>query len=127
MPFILVAIGALLIAYGFVIDPILDAIGRLPYAMRLVCCFLLIAPPAFLMGFPMATAMTWLGRLGKEAMFIWAWGINGSMSVVGAAAVPIVATAFGLSTVLEVSGIAYFVAILAFPAIFLSPSGSQAD
>ena len=119
MPVIFIAIGALLIAYGFVIDPILDAIGRLPYALRLVCCFLLIAPPAFLMGFPMSTAMTWLGRLGKNAMFLWAWGINGSFSVIGAALVPIIATSFGLASVLQISGLAYLLAAPAFFAIFL--------
>ncbi|MBS0567432.1 MAG: hypothetical protein JSS59_08490 [Proteobacteria bacterium] len=123
MPVIFVAIGALLIAYGFVIDPILDAIGRLPYALRLVCCFLLIAPPAFLMGFPMSTAMTWLGRLGKNAMFLWAWGINGSFSVIGAALVPIIATSFGLASVLQISGIAYLIAAPAFFAIFLPVRG----
>lgn len=119
MPIIFVAIGALLIAYGFVIDPVLDAIGRLPYALRLVCCFLLIAPPAFLMGFPMSTAMTWLGRLNKNAMFLWAWGINGSFSVIGAALVPIIATSFGLASVLQISGLAYLIAAPAFFAIFL--------
>ncbi len=119
MPVIFVAIGLLLIGYGLVIDPVLDAIGSLPYALRLVCCFLLIAPPAFLMGFPMSTAMTWLGRLNKNAMFLWAWGINGSFSVIGAAAVPIIATSFGLATVLQISGIAYLIAAPAFFAIFL--------
>ncbi len=119
MPIIFVAIGLLLIAYGFLIDPILNAIGSLPYALRLVCCFLLIAPPAFLMGFPMSTAMTWLGRLNKNAMFLWAWGINGSFSVIGAAMVPIIATSFGLASVLQISGIAYLIAAPAFFAIFL--------
>jgi predicted membrane-bound spermidine synthase len=119
MPIIFVAIGLLLIGYGFLIDPILNAIGSLPYAMRLLCCFLLIAPPAFLMGFPMSTAMTWLGRLNKKAMFLWAWGINGSFSVIGAAAVPIIATSFGLARVLQISGFAYLLAIPAFFAIFL--------
>ena len=58
------------------------------------CCSasLLIFPPAFLMGFPMPTAMTSLARLGKDHMFLWAWGINGCFSVVGAALVPIIAT-----------------------------------
>lgn len=125
LPAILLAIGLLLIAYAWWLDPVLGRIGAMSYGLRILCCFALVAPPAFLMGFPMATAMTWLGRLGKEAVFIWAWGINGAMSVVGAAAVPIVATAFGLSTVLTISGIAYLVAIMAFPAIFLSPRGSQ--
>ncbi|MEP6939050.1 MAG: hypothetical protein ABI846_04750 [Rudaea sp.] len=119
MPGIFIAIGLLLIAYGFLIDPVLNAIGSLPYALRLVCCFLLIAPPAFLMGFPMSTAMTWLGRLNKNAMFLWAWGINGSFSVIGAAMVPIIATSFGLASVLQISGIAYLIAAPAFFAIFL--------
>ena len=60
-------------------------------------CFLFIAPPAFLMGFPMSVAMTTLGRLGKEHMFIWAWGVNGCFSVIGAAAAPVLATSFGLA------------------------------
>ena len=119
MPGIFVAIGLLLIGYGFMIDPILNAIGSLAYPLRLVCCFLLIAPPAFLMGFPMSTAMTWLGRLNKNAMFLWAWGINGSFSVIGAAMVPIIATSFGLAAVLQISGIAYLIAAPAFFAIFL--------
>ena len=34
-------------------------------------------------------------------MFVWAWGINGCFSVIGAALVPIVATSFGLSAVLD--------------------------
>jgi predicted membrane-bound spermidine synthase len=119
MPGIFVAIGLLLIGYGFLIDPVLNAIGSLPYALRLVCCFFLIAPPAFLMGFPMSTAMTWLGRLNKNAMFLWAWGINGSFSVIGAAMVPVIATSFGLAAVLQISGIAYLIAAPAFFAIFL--------
>jgi hypothetical protein len=71
------------------------------------------------MGFPMSTAMTWLGRLNKNAMFLWAWGINGSFSVIGAALVPIIATSFGLASVLQISGIAYLIAAPAFFAIFL--------
>ena len=59
----------------------------------------------------MAVAMTWLARLGKDEMFIWAWGINGCFSVVGAALVPILATAFGLSAVLNTSAVAYLLAI----------------
>ena len=70
-----------------------------------------IAPPAFLMGFPMATAMGWLAKLRKEPMFLWAWGINGCFSVIGAALVPIVATSFGLPAVVLVGAVAYLIAI----------------
>jgi len=79
----------------------------------------MIFPPAFLMGFPMPTAMTTLGRLGKQHMFLWAWGINGCFSVIGAALVPILATSFGLTAVLWVAGLAYLLAIPAFFAVLL--------
>ncbi len=125
MPVIFLAIAALVFAYGHLLDPLLDRIGALDYGWRLVVSFMLIAPPAFLMGFPMAVGMTWLARLGKQGMFIWAWGINGCFSVVGAALVPIVATAFGLAAVLDVSAVAY---LLAIPALFavMRPRRGQA-
>ena len=117
LPIILAAIGVLLLGYGLFLDRVLDLIGTLPYGWRLAACFALISPPAFLMGFPMPTAMTSLGRLGKHHMFVWAWGINGCFSVIGAAAVPLLATAFGLSSVLALAGGAYILAIPAFFAV----------
>jgi hypothetical protein len=114
MPPLFLAIGALLVGYAFAINHALEAIGALPYGARLVCCFLLIAPPAFLMGFPMPTAMTTLGRLGKEHLFVWAWGVNGCFSVIGAAAAPVIATNFGLGAVVTIAGFAYLLALPAF-------------
>ncbi len=114
MPRIFAAIGALLIAYSLLLNPVLSAIGDFPYALRMACCFVLIAPPAFLMGFPMATGMGILTRLKKDQMFIWAWGVNGCFSVIGAALVPILATAFGLAVVIAAAGAAYWLAIPAF-------------
>ena len=114
MPALFLAIGGLLILYALFINQALDGIGALPYAARLVCCFLSVAPPAFLMGFPMPTAMTTLGRLGKDHMFIWAWGVNGCFSVIGAAAAPVIATNFGLAAVIEIAGFAYLLALPAF-------------
>src|SRR5271168_1770234 len=119
LPMILLAIGILLLAYGFLIHYPLDWIGTFPYGLRLFFCFLLVFPPAFLMGFPMPTAMSSLARLQKEHMFLWAWGINGCFSVIGAALVPLVATSFGLSAVLLVAGAAYIIAIPAFFGVIL--------
>jgi len=65
--------------------------------------------------------MTWLTRLKKDHMFVWAWGINGCFSVIGAALVPIVATNFGLAAVLGVSGFAYLIAVPAFFAVLRPP------
>ena len=119
MPAVFLGIAVLLVGYGLFLDRVLDLIGTFSYPLRLLFCFGLIAPPAFLMGFPMPTAMAWLARLGKEHMFLWAWGINGCFSVVGAAAVPIVATAFGLAAVLMVAGCGYLLAMPAFFAVLL--------
>ncbi len=119
MPRIFLAIFLILTLYAFTIDYALDWIGTLPYALRIALCLLLLMPPAFLMGFPMPTAMTTLGRLGKDHMFLWAWGINGCFSVIGAALVPIVATSFGLPAVVLVGAVAYLVAMPAFFSVLM--------
>jgi spermidine synthase len=127
MPILFVAVGAMLILYGLYLGRVLDSIGAIAYPARLVICFLLIAPPAFLMGFPMPVAMTTLGRLGKDHMFVWAWGVNGCFSVIGAAAAPVIATNFGLAAVIEVAGLAYLLAIPAFYGVIASDQGSASD
>ena len=114
MPAIFIAIGAILIGYAFFLNLALDAIGPLPYLSRLAACFVFIAPPAYLMGFPMPTAMTTLGRLGKHSLFVWAWGVNGCFSVIGAAAAPVIATNFGLGAVIVIAGVAYLIALPVF-------------
>ena len=119
LPFVFLGIAALLVAYGLFLHVPLDVIGTYPYGLRLLFSFLLVFPPAFLMGFPMPTAMATLAYLRKDTMFLWAWGINGCFSVIGAALVPIVATAFGLSSVLFVGAGAYLIAIPAFFAVLL--------
>jgi hypothetical protein len=119
MPRIFLGIFSILALYAFTIDFALDWIGTLPYALRILFCLLLILPPAFLMGFPMPTAMTMLGRLGKDHMFLWAWGVNGCFSVIGAALVPIVATSFGLPAVVLIGAFAYLVALPAFYSVLM--------
>ena len=124
MPALFVATALMLVGYALYLNMALDAIGALPYAARLLCAFAFIAPPAFLMGFPMSVAMTTLGRLGKDHMFLWAWGVNGCFSVIGAAAAPVIATNFGLGAVIEIAAFAY---LLALPAFFgvISDGGAR--
>ncbi len=126
LPQILLAIGAVLMVYAGAVVNALDWIGGFSLPLRVVFCFALILPPAFLMGFPMPMAMTTLARLGKDRMFVWAWGINGLFSVIGAALVPIVATGFGLNTVLAIGGVAYLIAVPAAFAVFMRPAASAA-
>ncbi len=119
MPKVFLSIFVILAIYAFTIDYALDWIGTLPYALRIVLCLAIIFPPAFLMGFPMPTAMTMLGRLGKDHMFLWAWGINGCFSVIGAALVPIIATSFGLPAVVLVGAVAYLIALPTFFSVLM--------
>ena len=121
MPRIFIGIGTLLALGSLIYDPILGAIGQWPYWPRILACLMLLAPPAFLMGFPFPTAMTMLARLGKERFFIWAWGINGSFSVMGAVAVPIVAVLFGQSSVILAAAVLYLLALPAFFAVLKGP------
>ena len=125
MPKVFLSIFVILAIYAFTIDYALDWIGTLPYALRIVLCLAIIFPPAFLMGFPMPTAMTMLGRLGKDHMFLWAWGINGCFSVIGAALVPIVATSFGLPAVVLVGAVAYLVALPTFFSVLMPLQGGR--
>ncbi|MFI4981942.1 MAG: hypothetical protein ACHQIO_16475, partial [Nevskiales bacterium] len=72
---------------------------------------------------PMATAMTALENTGKHGMFVWAWGVNGCFSVIGAAAVPLLEVSYGIPAALGVGAAAYFVAILGAIGV-MKPSGN---
>lgn len=126
MPAIFVAIALMLLAYGYLLDPVLDAIGVWPYGLRIVACLAILFPAAFLMGFCFPTAMAMLSNLGKEHLFLWAWGINGCFSVIGSVLVPLVAAQFGLGALLLIAAVAYLVALPAFYAVLLPRPGTAA-
>ncbi|HOI96800.1 MAG TPA: hypothetical protein PK250_19015 [Syntrophobacter fumaroxidans] len=108
------SIAGILLLYAVGLDPLLAGVGTYPYWARILACLALLFPPAFLMGFPFALGMATLSELGKEEFFVWAWGINGSFSVVGAALAPLLSVLFGLSSILLVSAVAYLVALVSF-------------
>ncbi|HKF60851.1 MAG TPA: hypothetical protein VKB42_05790, partial [Dongiaceae bacterium] len=127
MPRIFLAIAAILLAYSFLLGPVLDVIGLWPYGLRILACLALLFPPAFLMGFPFPTGMGMLSRLGKEHFFLWAWGINGLFSVIGSVAVPLIAVLFGLKALIWVAAGAYLIALPAFFALLLPRAGGTAQ
>jgi hypothetical protein len=114
IPRILVAVAALLALYGLALDPVIEAVGSLPFAGRLAAALALAGAPALLMGFALPAAMTELGRLGKEAFFLWAWGINGLFSVGGAVAAPLIGILFGLYTAFWIAAACYLAAAPTF-------------
>ncbi len=108
------SITALLVFYAVYLDRILGLVGLWPYGTKIFFCLTLLFPLAFLMGFPFALGMSTLSRLKKEHFFVWAWGINGSFSVVGSVLVPIVSVSLGISTVILIAAVIYFMALPSF-------------
>ncbi len=70
LPVQMAAVALCLIAMSFALPATLEAIGALSYLERIACCLAIVAPVAFLMGFPMATAMNWLATRGRDQMFV---------------------------------------------------------
>lgn len=114
VPVFCAAIAAILIFYAFDLDRILGIAGAWPYAAKVLFCLVLLLPPAFLLGFPFAMGMTVLSKAGREHFFVWAWGINGSFSVVGSVMVPVIAVNRGFFLLLVLCAALYLTAIPCF-------------
>lgn len=110
-PVVMLVIVALLLAHGYLMNGVLTYIGAFTLPARIAMSVFLIAPAGFVMGFPMPIAMSALAREGEPHMFVWAWGINGCFSVIGAVLVPIVAVQYGLAAALDLGAAAYLIAI----------------
>jgi hypothetical protein len=111
--FALVAAGAIVLAAS---GPAALLAGAFALPIRLGIATLLIAPVAFLMGFPMASG---LRQLEREAppLLPWAWGVNGFASVLASP----LATAIGMSAGFRTAGVValvlYLIAALAYGAL----------
>jgi hypothetical protein len=73
---------------------------------RVLLSVAMMAPLAFAMGIPFPLALDHLGR-HAPALVPWAWGINGAVSVVTAAAAPLLASEIGFSGLTLIAAIAY--------------------
>jgi hypothetical protein len=72
-----------------------DHAAGTPIALRMIATILLLAPLAFAMGHPFPLG---LQRVADRAprWIPWCWGVNGFLSVIGAAAAPLIALNLGL-------------------------------
>ncbi|WP_298036867.1 RsmD family RNA methyltransferase [uncultured Desulfuromonas sp.] len=105
-------VAALLLIFSFILKPLLAETLSFPLEARLFCTLILLAPPAFAMGFPFPLGLKHLAGL-READLPWAWGVNGCLSVVSTALAPILAVEFGFSSILLSAALAYAAASLA--------------
>ena len=108
------AILILSLAYVFILPGWLNALAAAPLIARLGIVLLLMAPLAFAMGLPFPTGLRALGK-DTARLVPWAWGVNGCMSVISAAAAPLVASEIGFTGLIAVAVLAY----LALPLLHL--------
>jgi hypothetical protein len=109
---VLLGIFVVLVVYIFFLSYLLQQIMSASFIVKGVVSVLIISIPAFLMGMPFPLGLNALSAL-EEKHIPWAWGINGSMSVIGAALGTLLAVEVGFSTVMMLAAFAYLLSLLA--------------
>jgi hypothetical protein len=93
-------------AYPFLVRWLTPLVLPAPAQLRLVAAVLLMAPLGFLMGTMFPSGLAHLE--GRSPQLVpWAWGINGTVSVIAAAAAAVLALSFGFSFVVQLGAVAY--------------------
>ena len=105
-------VAGLLIIYAVALAPLLQRTICLPLPTRSALTLVLLAPLALAMGFPFPLGLKQLSQHNDSAV-PWAWGINGSFSVVSTVLAAILAVQLGFSALLGIAAAAYLVAATA--------------
>jgi spermidine synthase len=107
-------VAALLVAYSFLLDPVVKSAMALPLPVRVLITLLVLAPPALVMGMPFPTAIAALGSRRKD-LVVSGWVVNGYFSVLGSCLAVMTSISLGFVAVLFVGALAYGVAALVRP------------
>jgi hypothetical protein len=75
---------------------------------------LVIAPPAFFMGFPYPNGLDSLQK-NNPHLLPWAWGMNGGLSLVGSALARLLSVSSGFTLLLKLGIITYLIVGTLFP------------
>ncbi len=100
---IIFTIFIVIIIYLFLINYFIDYFISLSLIPKIIFAFIVIAPLGFVMGFPFPLGM----RAIKRELIPWAWGVNGSASVLSPVLAILVALFIGYNLVLLLAGIVY--------------------
>jgi len=95
----------------FLSQSLLGFVATWNTAGRFFFALSLLAPLAFLMGWPFPGGMSLLGE-SSPALLAWAWGINGFASVAAAPLTVLLAMSLGFRLVLALAIAAYLVAVV---------------
>jgi spermidine synthase len=110
-----VLIACMVTLYIWLLPPFLYRYVGWPLPAKALMVVLFLLPMTFIMGMPMPLGITWMRR-HSSAMIPWAWGLNGSASVLGSILTIVIAVNFGFNQALFLAGIIYLCAatILSF-------------
>lgn len=106
------SVAGLLLLYSVVLAPLLRNSMSLSLPARIALTLVLLAPLGLIMGFPFPLGLKRLSRQHAAAV-PWAWGINGSISVVSTVLAAILAVQLGFSALLGIAAGVYLVAAIA--------------
>ena len=85
----------------------------LPFPVRVFLLAVIVAPPAFAMGFPFPSGLMLQDR-EREALVSWAWALNGYTSVIGSSLAGVLAVTAGYGALFAVGAGCYITAGLVF-------------
>jgi len=103
---VLMAIAGITLAYVALLPAVYDGFGGHALVWRVFVSVVLLLPLALLLGMPMPLGIRMLSLRAPE-LVPWAWGINGSASVMGSVAAVIIAMHWGFGAALVVGALAY--------------------
>lgn len=111
----ILSLTAIATLYAFILDPIFHRFLTWPLAARIALSVGLVAPLAFFMGMPFPTGLRIVER--QAVSFVpWAWGINGSASVVATLLAGLIAVFAGFSAVVACAIAVYLIGMVAMAA-----------
>ena len=113
---IIFVIFIFIIIYFLLINYFINAFIALNLISKILLASIVIAPLGFVMGFPFPLGM----RTIKKELIPWAWGVNGSASVLSPILAILLALFIGYNLVLFIAGLIYLIGL-----VFIIPKPFQ--
>jgi hypothetical protein len=99
-------IAGLVLLYIWLLPIFLYRYVSWPVQAKALMVVMFLLPMTFVMGMPMPLGITWL-RKNAAGMIPWAWGLNGSASVMGSILTIVIAVNFGFNQALALAALIY--------------------
>jgi spermidine synthase len=108
----LVAIAAVALVVGFVVEPLVAWAIPFTRAVRMAIAVGTLVPIGVVLGIPMPTGLRILSLRAPE-LVAWAWGMNGALSVLGATLAIFIAMNWGFGATLLTASTTYLIGLAA--------------